>query len=111
MIGGICAAVETSTALGLKLAGVGEVRTFVPGDDVEGLREWFRSMNRSGVGVMVLSPKAAESLSAYLLEKRALGRIAPVVVVLPGEEEDRRAKDMMRKAVGLEQGPEKGGRP
>ncbi len=110
MKGGICAAVDASTALGLRLAGVGEVMTWADGDDVQRLRDWFRSMNGSGMGVIVLTPQAADSLSAELLEKRASGRITPVVVVLPGEEEDRRAREMMRRAVGLDHGPVKGER-
>jgi vacuolar-type H+-ATPase subunit F/Vma7 len=108
--GNICAAVDASSALGLKLAGVGDVMTWTKGDDAPRLRDWFRTMNRSGMGVMVLSSQAAEQLSAELLEKRASGRVTPVVVVLPGEEEDRRTREMMRRAVGLDHGTVKGGR-
>jgi vacuolar-type H+-ATPase subunit F/Vma7 len=104
MKGQTCAAADPSTILGLKLSGVKEVFVWISSDDPSKLRDWFQRMVRGGMGVMIISQDCARTLSKELMGKRVSGAMAPVVVVLPGEEEDTRALEMMRRAVGLDHG-------
>ncbi|MFO8051358.1 MAG: V-type ATP synthase subunit F [Thermoplasmatota archaeon] len=98
----ICAAVEEDVALGLNLAGVEEIHIYDPKDDDGPLKEWYREMISSGKGLMILSRRCGSVLSHELFEKRSRGMMLPVVVVMPGKKEDKRATDLIKRAVGLD---------
>lgn len=99
---GICAAVEEDVALGLNLAGVEEIHILDPKEGEAPVKEWYRKMIRSGMGLMILSRKCGSILSHELFEKRSQGMMLPVVVVMPSEKEDKRAADLIKRAVGLD---------
>ncbi|MFW3145356.1 MAG: V-type ATP synthase subunit F [Thermoplasmatota archaeon] len=99
---GICAAVKEETALGLSLAGLEEILIWDGGDDPVMLKDWYRSMVEMDLGMMILSSKCAEVLHHELFESRAQGRMLPITVIIPGEEEDRRAVDLIKRAVGMD---------
>jgi len=100
--GSICGAVSGRSAVGLSLAGVMDVLEWEPGHDLTVLREWYRSRVEGGARMMVLSPECGEVLSRELFEKRAKNEMLPVVVILPGGTEDKRARELVRRAVGLD---------
>ena len=99
---GVCAAVNEDVALGLNLAGVEEILIWETGMPVEDLRKWYRSMLQRNIGVMILSMECGEVLHHELFEKRAQGIMIPVTVMIPGEGEDKRARDLIKRAVGME---------
>jgi vacuolar-type H+-ATPase subunit F/Vma7 len=99
---GICAAVGEDVALGLNLAGIEDIFIWDKGQDVNALKQWYRDMVDRGIGVMILSPKCGEALDHQLFEKRAQGRMLPVTVIIPGKGEDKRALDLIKRAVGMD---------
>ena len=99
---GICAAVGEDVALGLNLAGVEEILIWETGMERDRLRKWYRKMLGAGFGVMVLSHDCAEVLDHELFEKRAQGIMMPVTVIIPGSGEDKRARDLIKRAVGMD---------
>ncbi len=102
----ICAAVGEDVALGLNLAGVTEIFIWEKGAQTKDLKEWYSSMVDKGVGVMILSQDSGEALDHELFEKRAQGNMLPVTVMIPGEGEDKRARDLIKRAVGMDSSKE-----
>lgn len=102
MAGGICAAVSEDIALGLSLAGVTEILVFRKEQTVDDLRRWYRERIGENVGVMILSKECGEQLSGELFERRVSGKMLPVTVIIPGEEEDRRASELIKRAIGMD---------
>jgi vacuolar-type H+-ATPase subunit F/Vma7 len=101
---GICAAVGEDTALGLNLAGVEEIFIWEKGMDRSELRSWYLKMLETDHGVMILSPDCGGALDHELFEKRSQGKMLPVTVIIPGEGEDKRARDLIKRAVGMDPG-------
>jgi vacuolar-type H+-ATPase subunit F/Vma7 len=99
---GVCAAVGEDVALGLNLAGVEEIFIWEKGHDIISLRQWYKGIIDRGIGVMILSQQCAEALDHQLFEKRAQGKMLPVTVIIPGEGEDKRALDLIKRAVGMD---------
>jgi vacuolar-type H+-ATPase subunit F/Vma7 len=99
---GICAAVEEGVALGLNLAGVEEIFIWEKEMDVSSLKEWYRQMVTAGRGLMILSQRCGDILSHELFEKRVQGHMLPVVVVMPGDGEDKRTSDLIKRAIGMD---------
>ncbi|MGA1848825.1 MAG: V-type ATP synthase subunit F [Thermoplasmatota archaeon] len=99
---GVCAAVGEDIALGLNLAGVEEIFIWEKGQDTDALLKWYRKMSDEGIGVMILSPQCGEALDHQLFEKRAQGKMLPVTVIIPGKGEDKRALDLIKRAVGMD---------
>ncbi|MGA1873035.1 MAG: V-type ATP synthase subunit F [Thermoplasmatota archaeon] len=102
----VCAAVDEDVALGLNLAGVEEILIWENGNDISELRSWYRRILEKDYGVMILSHECGEALHHELFEKRAQGIMMPVTVMIPGPGEDKRAKDLIKRAVGMD--PERG---
>jgi vacuolar-type H+-ATPase subunit F/Vma7 len=102
MRGGICAAVTEDVALGLSLAGVTDLYIHTRISGGEALKDWYREKLEKGVGVMVLSRECGEILSRELFERRVTGDMLPVTVIIPGEEEDRRAAELIKRAIGMD---------
>jgi vacuolar-type H+-ATPase subunit F/Vma7 len=98
----VCAAVSEDVALGLNLAGVDEILIWERGMDPDPLRKWYRGMLQGDYGVMILSQDSSEVIDHDLFEKRAQGIMLPVVVIIPGEGEDKRARDLIKRAVGMD---------
>ncbi|MGA1820203.1 MAG: V-type ATP synthase subunit F [Thermoplasmatota archaeon] len=107
---GVCAAVSEDVALGLNLAGVEEILVWEAGMAVGDLKKWYRSMRKMDIGVMILSQECGEVLHQELFEKRAQGIMMPVTVMIPGEGEDKRARDLIKRAVGMDVGRTEEGR-
>jgi len=99
---GVCAAVGEDVALGLNLAGVEEIFIWEKGQDFQTLKHWYGEMTGKGIGVMILSPQCGEALDQQLFEKRAQGKMLPVTVIIPGKGEDKRALDLIKRAVGMD---------
>ncbi|MBN1391030.1 MAG: hypothetical protein JXA22_10365 [Candidatus Thermoplasmatota archaeon] len=99
---GVCAAVDEDIALGLNLAGVTEVLIWEKGMEVDLLKEWYARMIKGDHGVMILSRDCGEALSDRLFEKRVMGIMLPVTVMIPGTNEDKRARDLIKRAVGMD---------
>lgn len=99
---GVCAAVGEDVALGLNLAGVEEIFTWEKGQDIHTLKQWYAEMTGKGIGVMILSPECGEALDRQLFEKRSRGKMLPVTVIIPGKGEDKRALDLIKRAVGMD---------
>ena len=99
---GVCAAVGEDIALGLDLAGVEEIFIWEKGQDTDALLKWYRKMSDEGIGVMILSQQCGEELDHQLFEKRAQGKMLPVTVIIPGKGEDKRALDLIKRAVGMD---------
>ncbi len=97
----ICAAVSEDEALGLALAGVREILIWRPDEPISKLQGWYKDMVDRGSGVMILSIECAEGLHEELFRKRADGRFLPITVTLPGEGEDNRANDLIKRAIGM----------
>lgn len=98
----ICAAVEEGLALGLHLAGVHDIFAMTSFTEKRELVEWYRKRTeRDDIGVMILSSETARMLSAELFQRRVSGELLPVTVVIPGEGEDARAMELIRRAVGM----------
>ncbi|MBN1538523.1 MAG: hypothetical protein JW939_00120 [Candidatus Thermoplasmatota archaeon] len=104
MRSGICAAVDEDVALGLNLAGVTEVQIWEKGMDVDILKKWFLRMMKEVHGVMILSQDCGEALGHQLFEKRVQGLMLPVTVMIPGAGEDRRTRELIKRAVGMDPG-------
>ena len=102
MAGGICAAVTEDIALGLSLAGVTETLVYRKGQSPDDLRKWYRARIEEKVGVMILSKECGEQLSGELFKRRVSGKMLPVTVIIPGEEEDRRAAELIKRAIGMD---------
>jgi vacuolar-type H+-ATPase subunit F/Vma7 len=102
MPGGICAAVSEDIALGLSLAGVTDILVFGKDRTLDDLRRWYRDRIEEKVGVMILSRECGEQLSGELFERRVSGKMLPVTVIIPGEEEDRRAAELIKRAIGMD---------
>ena len=103
---GICAAVNEEIALGLSLSGVSDI--FIHGKNTEQheLKDWYNKKLVEGVGIMILSPFAGEVLARELFNRRVTGGLLPVTVIIPGDGEDRRASDLIKRAIGMD--PSKG---
>jgi vacuolar-type H+-ATPase subunit F/Vma7 len=101
---GVCAAVSEDVALGLNLAGVDEILVWEEGMDRSQVKSWYKKMLDKEIGVMILSSDSGEALDHELFEKRSLGIMIPVVVIIPGEGEDKRARDLIKRAVGMDPG-------
>lgn len=99
---GICAAVEEEIALGLNLAGVEEIFVLEGPDEKTKLKQWYDDMLSKEMGLMILSKTSGDLLSHELFDKRSQNIMLPVVVVMPGEGEDRRAADLIKRAVGMD---------
>lgn len=99
--GFICAAVSEDEALGLALAGVREILIWRVDEPIHKLQEWYKDMIDRNSGVMVLSMDCAEGLHEELFRKRSEGRFLPITVTLPGEGEDERANDLIKRAIGM----------
>ena len=97
----ICAAVGEDEALGLSLAGVGEIFIWRMGNPVLDLQSWYERMIDSRSGVMILSMECTEGLREGLFRKRSEGKFLPITVTLPGEGEDERANDLIKRAIGM----------
>ncbi len=102
MTGGICAAVSEEIALGLSLAGINDIFIHNIGEDNEDLKRWYAQRLEERVGVMILSKECGEVLSKELFERRVTGDMLPVTVIIPGEEEDRRASELIKRAIGMD---------
>ena len=97
----ICAAVSEDEALGLTLAGVREILIWRPDEPISRLQGWYKDMLDRGSGVMILSIECTEGLHEELFRKRSDGRFLPITVTLPGEGEDKRASDLIKRAIGM----------
>lgn len=102
MRSGICAAVDEDVALGLNLAGVMEVQIWEKGMEIDILKKWYMRMMKEDYGVMILSQDCGEALSYQLFEKRVQGLMLPVTVMIPGTGEDRRTRELIKRAVGMD---------
>ena len=105
---GICAAVSEDIALGLSLTGVDEIFVWEKGMSGDALKNWYRRMLHGNFGVMILSQDCGEVLHHELFEKRVQGIMMPVAVMIPGDGEDKRAKDLIKRAVGMDPGRTEG---
>jgi vacuolar-type H+-ATPase subunit F/Vma7 len=99
---GVCAAVSEDVALGLNLAGVDDILVWENGMETETLKKWFRGMLQRDLGVLILTQECSEVLDHELFEKRAQGIMLPVTVIIPGSGEDKRARDLIKRAVGMD---------
>lgn len=99
---GICAAVTEDIALGLSLSGVSDIYMHEKTPKEKELKEWYRSKAGSGVDLMILSPSAGVVLSKELFKRRISGELLPITVIIPGEEEDKRASDLIKRAIGMD---------
>ncbi|MEA3559506.1 MAG: hypothetical protein U9R75_09665 [Candidatus Thermoplasmatota archaeon] len=106
---GICAAVDEGVALGLNLAGVEEIFIWKIGMDISSLKGWYRQMVTAGRVLMILSQECGDILTHELFEKRVQGHMLPVVVVMPGEGEDKRSSDLIKRAIGMDTSSTVGG--
>ncbi len=99
---GICAAVNEDIALGISLAGVSD--TFIHGKETETgeLKRWYKEKISADTGIMILSQEVGEVLARELFERRVTGELLPVTVIIPGEGEDRRAADLIKRAIGMD---------
>jgi vacuolar-type H+-ATPase subunit F/Vma7 len=102
MGGGICAAVSEEIALGLSLAGVTDLFIHGRGTDDKEVRGWYLEKVKGGVGVMILTKEVGEILSRELFERRVAGEMIPVTVIIPGDDEDKRAADLIKRAIGMD---------
>ena len=98
----ICAAVSEETALGLSLAGISDILVHNATMDHDKIRNWFRQKISERVGLVVLSKECSEILSRELFDQRVSGEMLPITVVIPGEEEDKRAADLIKRAIGMD---------
>ena len=105
---GVCAAVSEDVALGLNLAGVDEIMVWEKGMEPAALKKWYRGVLKEDFGILILSQDCSEVLDHELFEKRAQGIMLPVTVIIPGEGEDKRARDLIKRAVGMDPGSEEG---
>lgn len=101
MTDGICAAVSEDIALGLSLAGVNDLFIYHPGVDDSEVKEWYHGKLKEGVSIMVLSGECGDILTRELFERRVIGDLLPITVLIPGEEEDSRAADLIKRAIGM----------
>jgi len=101
MSGGVSAAVGEDLALGLAMAGVKDILVHTQGSDRSHLASWFSLRTADREGVVVLSAEAASKLRKELFERRSSGTMLPVVVVIPGRDEDVIAQELMRRAIGM----------
>jgi vacuolar-type H+-ATPase subunit F/Vma7 len=97
----ICAACDERTSLGLSLAGVRNIFRWGKGDDGKRIAAWFREMIESDVEVIILTPEAGEALKNHLHRRRMEGRMKPLIVILPGGEEDTIARELIKRAIGM----------
>jgi vacuolar-type H+-ATPase subunit F/Vma7 len=105
---GVCAAVSEDVALGLNLAGVDEILVWEKGMEPATLKKWYKEMLQKDLGIIILSQDCSEVLDHELFEKRAQGIMLPVTVIIPGEGEDKRARDLIKRAVGMDPGSREG---
>ena len=99
---GVCAAVDEDVALGLNLAGVEKILVWESSMDPAALKSWYKEMLQKDLGILILSQECSEVLDHELFEKRAQGIMLPVTVIIPGEGEDKRARDLIKRAVGMD---------
>ncbi len=102
MAGGICAAVSEEIALGLSLAGINDIFIHEKGGDNDPLKRWYAQKLEERAGVMILTKECGEVLSRELFERRVTGDMLPVTVIIPGEEEDKRASELIKRAIGMD---------
>ncbi|MGA1822000.1 MAG: hypothetical protein ACMUIG_05690 [Thermoplasmatota archaeon] len=100
--GRICAACDESMSLGLSLAGIRDILSWKKGDDISELRDWFRRESSSDREIIMLSPECGESLRSDLFERRMEGKMKPLVVIMPVEGEDAIARDLIKRAIGMD---------
>lgn len=100
--GRICAACDESMSLGLSLAGVRDILNWEKGDDPGVLRNWFKDTVSSDSEIIILSPECGESLRSMLFERRMKGKLKPLIVIMPVEGEDFIARDLIKRAIGMD---------
>ena len=100
--GRICAACDESMTLGLSLAGVRDILSWKKGDDPLALKSWFKDAVSSDKEVIILSPECGEALRSSLFERRMEGKLKPLIVILPVEGEDSIARDLIKRAIGMD---------
>lgn len=99
---GICAAVTEDIALGLSLAGVSDIHIYGKETEPGELKRWYKEKVSTYTGIMILSPEVGEVLARELFERRVTGELLPVTVIIPGEGEDKRAADLIKRAIGMD---------
>ena len=98
----LAALCDNNTAVGMRLAGVGEL--FVP--DGNSIDIWNQITEREDIGILFITEKIAEDLGKYLKDFRIRNNI-PIIVEIPDKK--GRIKDhvdfvshLIKKAVGIE---------
>jgi vacuolar-type H+-ATPase subunit F/Vma7 len=98
----VCAIVPEVVALGLSLAGVSEILVHGANTDLKVMRDWVKERIVEGAGLIILSRESSEILSKELFDHRISGELLPVMVVIPGDKEDKRASDLIKRAIGMD---------
>ena len=93
---------DNNTAIGMRLAGVGEL--FIPNG--KPLEIWNKIIEREDIGILFITEKIAEELGGHLKEFRIRNNI-PIIVEIP----DKKGRiidhvdfvtHLIKKAIGIE---------
>ena len=98
----IAAFCDKDTAVGLRLAGVGEI--YVPDDNMQNI--WHEISEKDDIGIIIITEKISELLEKDLREFR-LRKNIPIIVEIPdksGHQTDHidYISYLIKKAVGVE---------